>query len=227
MVTNPEDNDYILLVEDEIQVQKKNKRILERSGYNIRQAFNLGQARTIIKQSAPLVIILDIGLPDGNGLSFLQELRETSNIPVLILTAMGTNEDIIRGFEQGSDDYLTKPYDLKVFLARIEALLRRARLVPETITIGPIRLNTVSWTAFLDEEDLMLSKKEYSMLQLFMQHPEITLSSDLIYDRVWGQETPENPDALKTIISRVRRKLDGSGYTITAERGEGYVFEQE
>ena len=218
---------YILLVEDEAQVQSKNKKILERSGYTIRQAFTLAEARKNIKEKPPIAIILDIGLPDGSGLDFLYELRETSEIPVLILTAMGSNDDIIKGFEIGSDDYLTKPYDLTVFLARVEALLRRTRMVPETIMVGPVKLNTASRIAFLGDEDLLLSNREYSLLQLLGQQQDSVISVDAIFERVWGQDVPENLDALKTIVSRVRKKLEGSGYTITAERGEGYVFEKE
>jgi len=218
---------YILLVEDEAQVQSKNKKILERSGYTIRQAFTLAEARKNIKEKPPIAIILDIGLPDGSGLDLLYELRETSEIPVLILTAMGSNDDIIKGFEIGSDDYLTKPYDLTVFLARVEALLRRTRMVPETIMVGPVKLNTASRIAFLGDEDLLLSNREYSLLQLLGQQQDSVISVDAIFERVWGQDVPENLDALKTIVSRVRKKLEGSGYTITAERGEGYVFEKE
>ena len=218
---------YILLVEDEIQVQAKNKRILERSGYNIRQAFTLAEARDLIQKKQPIAIILDIGLPDGSGLDFLVELRKNHVIPVLVLTAMGTSEDIIKGFETGGDDYLTKPYDLNVFLARVDALLRRTRIVPETISFGPLKLNTVSRAAFSGNDDLLLSNKEYSLLQMLVQHPDEIISAEKLYVRVWGQDIPDNPDSLKTIVSRVRKKLEGTGYTITAERGEGYVFERE
>jgi len=218
---------YLLLIEDEPQVQEKNKRILERSGYTLRQAFTIAQAWEIINQKPPAAIILDIGLPDGNGLVFLYELRETMSIPVLILTAMGTSADIIRGFEAGGDDYLPKPYDLQIFLLRVEALMRRARLVPETITFGPITLNTISSAAFVNDEDLLLSKKEYLLLQLLVQHHEKIVTTDTIFEKVWGSEVPENYDTLKSIISRIRKKLENTGYTIVSERGEGYILERE
>ena len=125
------DEGYLLLIEDEPAVQKNNLKILQRRGYSIKQAFTLAEARVIISDDPPRGIILDIQLPDGNGLDFLKELRKNSDIPVLILTAMGATEDIVKGFEMGSDDYLTKPYDLSIFLLRVEALLKRTANVPK------------------------------------------------------------------------------------------------
>lgn len=126
---------YVLLVEDEPIIQKKNKRILERHGFTIRQAYSIAEARVFLASAPPRAIVLDIQLPDGSGLHLLKELREASNIPVLMLTAMGTSQDVIRGLEAGGDDYLSKPYELAVFLVRVEELVRRASLIPDTLTI--------------------------------------------------------------------------------------------
>jgi len=117
---------YILLVEDEPIVQENNKKILERRGYSIRQAYTLAEARAHINKEKPCAIVLDIQLPDGSGLDLLHELRKTSSIPVLLLTAMGTPQDIIQGLELGGDDYLPKPYELSIFLLRVQALVKRA-----------------------------------------------------------------------------------------------------
>ena len=124
-------NGYLLLVEDEPVVQANNKMILERRGYKLQQAYTLEDARTMIEEEAPRAIILDIQMPDGNGLDLLQEVRSRLNTPVLVLTAMGTPKDIVKGLEAGGDDYLTKPYDLPTFLKRVEILLRRAELIAE------------------------------------------------------------------------------------------------
>jgi len=120
------DNGYLLLVEDEPVVQENNKMILQRRGYRIKQAYTLAEAWSIIGDEPPQAIILDIQLPDGSGLDFLNRLRKTSNTPVLILTAMGTPQDIIRGLEAGGNDYLTKPYGLAMFLKRVGTLMERA-----------------------------------------------------------------------------------------------------
>ena len=218
---------YLLLVEDEPMVQMNNKKILQRRGYVIRQAYSLKEAREIIAGEAPRAIVLDIMLPDGDGLEFLQELRKTSNVPVLMLTAMGTSHDIIRGLEAGGDDYLTKPYDLAVFLMRVEALLRRSSLVPDTLETGSLKLDPASGNAYINGEDMVLPQKEYSLLQQFVQHPEKILSAEYLYEKVWGQEKLDEDKSLKVAISKLRAKLSGSGYTITASRGEGYYIERE
>ena len=129
--THFDKNGYLLLVEDEPIVQANNKMVLERRGYNLRQAYTLEEARAIMSEEEPRAIILDIQLPDGNGLDLLHEVRSNSNVPVLVLTAMGTPKDIIKGLEAGGDDYLTKPHDLQTFLKRVEALLRRASKITE------------------------------------------------------------------------------------------------
>jgi len=119
---------YLLLVEDEPVVQANNKMVLERRGYALRQAYTLEEARAMVAEELPRAIILDIQLPDGNGLDLLHEVRKVSNIPVLVLTAMGTPKDIIKGLEAGGDDYLTKPHDLHTFLKRLEALLHKSNV---------------------------------------------------------------------------------------------------
>jgi len=218
---------YLLMVEDEPAVQANNKKILERRGYTVRQAYTLAQAREFIAEEMPRAIVLDIHLPDGLGLDFLKELRKTSNVPVLMLTAMGTPKDIIRGLELGGDDYLPKPYDLTVFLMRLTALLRRAAIIPEILGIGPIKVDVASSKAFFNDTDMGLSQKELSLLQQFMQQPEEMLSAEYLYEKVWGQKMLEKDNSLKVAISKLRSKLQGSGYTIVASRGEGYCFERE
>jgi DNA-binding response OmpR family regulator len=218
---------YILLVEDEPTVQANNKKILERRGYRARLAFTLAEARAVMAEELPKAIVLDVHLPDGLGFDFLQELRKTSNIPVLLLTARNTTPDIIRGLEAGGDDYLPKPYDLPVFLMRLQALLRRASLVPDTLGFGAITINTAASKAYIDGEDMGVSQKELSLLQLFLQHPEEILCAGSLYEKVWGHKMLEGDNSLKVAISKLRSKLNNSGYTIVASRGEGYCLERE
>ena len=217
---------YLLLVEDEPAVQAGNKKILERRGYVLRQAYTLAEARMFIAAEPPSAIILDIGLPDGSGLDFLHEIRRASKVPVLVLTAMGTPQDIIRGLEAGGDDYLTKPYELSVFLVRVEALLRRAAIIPDTLAIGPIRMEVASVKAYLNGEDMGLNQKELSLLQQFIQQSDKVLRAEYLYEKVWGQKMAGDDNALKVAVSRLRTKLADSGYTITASRGEGYCLEK-
>jgi len=220
------DTDYLLLVEDEPAVQFSNMKILQRCGYSIKQAFTIGQAQVFIEDEMPGGIILDLQLPDGNGLDFIRELRKKSDVPVLILTAMGTTEDIIKGFEAGSDDYLTKPYDLSVFIMRVEALLRRVATIPDTIDYGAFTLYPAAGRALLYGEDMMLSQKEYSILQLFVQYPEKVLSAEYLYEKVWGHEMIKSDNSLKVAISKLRAKLIDSTHTVTVSRGEGYYLKR-
>jgi len=208
-------------------VQANNKKILQRRGYIIKQAYSLAEARKIIEGEPPGAIVLDIHLPDGSGLDFLHELRKTSTVPVLMLTAMGTPQDIVRGLEVGGDDYLTKPYELPVFLMRVKALLRRASLIPEMISIGAIKIETSSNRAYMNNADMGLSQKEVSLLEQFIQNQGKAINAERLYEKVWGQKMVGDDGSLKNAISKLRKKLEGSGYTITASRGEGYCFEQQ
>jgi len=218
---------YLLLVEEEPIVQDKFKKVLQRRGYSVRQAYTLAEARAAMAEEPPRAIILDVGLPDGSGLDFLRELRELSNVPVLLVGAMGASEDIVRGFEAGSDDYLQKPYDLPIFLMRIEALLRRASIVPDTLVLGSLKLEPASGIALLYGKNMMLPQKEYSLLQQFVQYPGKVLSAGYLYEKVWGQKMIDDGTSLKVSLSRLRTKLTNSEYTITASRGEGYYFERK
>jgi len=218
---------YLLLVEDDPMVQVNNRKILERRGYRVKQAFTLAEARAFIASEPPHAVILDIQLPDGSGLDLLREIRETSTVPVLMLTAMSTPEDEIRGLEAGGDKYLAKPYELKVFLTNLEALLRRASIVPEVVMFGPLKLELASNTAFCNGRNMLLSQKEFALLQRFIQQPGEIVCVEHLYEKVWGQAMNNDPGAIKTQISKLRKKLEGSGYTISSHRREGYCFEQE
>ena len=217
---------YLLLIEDDPRIQANNKKILEREGYSLKQAFTLREARMCIADEAPRAIVLDAQLPDGNGFDFLYEIRQSSTVPVLMLTAMDTPEDMVKGLKSGSDIYLTKPYHLEIFFSHLEALLRRSALIPDTLAFGPFKLVPASNTAYLHGDILLLAQKEFTLLQVFVQRPEETLCAEYLYNKVWGLDMAGDENALRTVISRLRKKLADSGYTITAERNEGYIFER-
>ena len=219
---------YLLLVEDDPAIQAQNKRLLAGIKYPLRQAFTLAAARSVMAaEGTPRAIILDVILPDGNGFDFLQKLRQTSDVPVLMLTSEDTQEDMLRGLTAGGDYYLTKPCHPSIFTSHVEALLRRSALLPEMLVLGPIKLEPSSGKAYLSGKDIVLSQKEFALLQQFVQHPgKILLMSDL-YRKVWGQEMMSEDYSLSSAVYRLRKKLIGSGYTITSEYKEGYVLETE
>jgi DNA-binding response OmpR family regulator len=215
----------ILLVEDNEDIQEINQRFLTRRGYAIRLAFSLAQARKEIEENRPDAIVLDIMLPDGNGLDFLNELKsQGKNIPVLLLTALSESRDEVRALEEGADDYLAKPYENKVLAARLEALLRRAALVPETVTKGALKLETYSGQAMLNGVDLNLTRKEFDIILLLAQNEDSLLSTESIYEKVWGQPLIDDNNAIRTVLSRLRTKIEHSGYVIEPLRGKGYIF---
>ena len=217
----------ILLVEDDARLLNSNRLLLEGEGYHVLTAGNLARARESVAAGTPDLVVLDILLPDGNGLDFLQELRCRSAAPVLFLTALGTNADMVKGLEAGGDDYLAKPFDITVFLAKVKSILRRAAQLPQALTKGALRLSIASGRAFLNGVDMLLPQKEYALLLLFAQNENRLLAAESIYEKVWEQPMHEDANAIRFQISRMRKKLAGSGYTITAVYGGGYRFEAE
>lgn len=217
----------ILLVEDEERILFANKIILEmHGGYTVQTAVNLAEARKCVQENPPDIIVLDIMLPDGSGLDFLKELRRDKNIPVLLLTALSESGDELKGITAGGDDYITKPYNNDVLLGRIEMVLRRTYSIPETLSVGGIKIDTAAKKAYINGEDIGLPPKEYSLLEQFAQNPGKVMSAEYLYEKVWGQKMMGDDKALRTAVSGLRVKLDGTGYIITSVRGEGYLLEQ-
>ena len=220
-------NKTILLVEDDVMLLNSNSLLLERAGYDVLAAETLATAREHLKKITPNLIVLDIVLPDGNGLDFLRELRADSGIPVLLLTALNTNADMIKGLEAGGDDYLPKPFAVDIFLTRVKAMLRRAAQIPETLNAGALSLSVPSGQAFFNGEDMLLTQKEFALLLLFAQHENRVLEAEYLYEKIWGHPMNDDAGAVRYHISRLRKKLTDSGYTIASEYGGGYQFEKE
>jgi DNA-binding response OmpR family regulator len=217
----------LLLVEDNKEIQEMNKDLLESyGGYTVRLAMNLAEAHEQIAKSMPDVIVLDIMLPDGSGLDFLQELRQGANIPVLLLTALGESNYVVKGLKSGGDDYLAKPYNNDILLARIESLLRRTAQVPKAIIKGSLTLDIFAGRAFLEGEnrDLHLTQKEFAVLLLLVQNEGKTMRAETIYKNVWKQSAEIDTNTLQATLSNVRKKIEPSGCAINVSRGQGYTF---
>jgi len=209
----------ILLVEDNIDVQEINQRLLEKRGYNTRLAMNLAGARAALAEYRPDLIVLDIELPDGSGLDYLKELREEKNTtPVLLLTARSKADEIVQGIQDGGDDYIAKPYDNKVFLARIENLLRKAAQMdelikqaalnaPDVMKYGRLTINNAAQRVTLDGEDVNLKPKEFQLLAYFLRNINKKLTAEEIYESVWGQDALRSVDTVKVRIRELRVKL--------------------
>jgi DNA-binding response OmpR family regulator len=212
----------ILFVEDDREIQENNKDLLESATYAVRTALNLAEAREQISKETPDIIVLDIMLPDGSGLDFIKEIND---IPVLLLTALGDSNDVVKGLKAGGDDYLAKPYDDNVLLARIESLLRRTESrVPKTLTKGPLSLDTIARRAYIDNNDLLLTHKEFACLLMLAQNEGHIISARVIFEQIWKQKLEDDKNTLKATISTLRKKIEPSGYAITVSREHGYTF---
>jgi len=220
---------HILLVEDNKQIRKGNERMLARRGYRVVAVQTIEEAKKAIHAQVPDLIVLDIMLPDGSGLDFMKALRNGGNrdIPILLLTGLTTKEDVINGLKAGGDDYVTKPYDFQVLLARIEALLRRAARMPDVVVKGRLSLDVTAGTVTLDGMDLSVTKKDFYLLLFFLQNEERFFTADYLYQKIWKTTMEGDNQALKSAISRLNKKISGSGWHISWSRGEGYTFEKE
>ena len=214
----------ILLVEDNEQILRGNERMLKRRGYSVAAALTLTEAQKRLEEQMPDAIVLDIMLPDGSGLEFMRELLQQSNVPVLLLTGLAAPEDVVRGLGEGGDDYLAKPYYFDVLLARIEALLRRSGHIPKTLTKGALQLDIIANRAFLDSIDMLLSPKEFALLLLMAQNENSLLSTEYLCEAIWKQPLATGTSAVKTSVSRLRKKLS-DGFSIEYDKQEGgYIF---
>lgn len=172
------------------------------------------------------LIILDANLPDGSGFDYLKWLREFSGIPVIMLTVKNEDEYILKGFENGADEYITKPFSLPVLKARIDNLFRRKGMSNNEIVFNELNLNLSSMTAKLNNDNLELNRQEFAVLELFLENKNVNLIRERIIDTVWEYDLYEvNDNTLTVTVKRLRNKLKDYGKYIKTVRGIGYMWE--
>lgn len=223
----------VLLVDDTIDILEANRRILTKAGYEIETATTLAAARRCLMDQPPHVIVLDVMLPDGSGIDFIKEIRQYTIAPILLLTSMAEKDQRIGGLRAGGDDYITKPYDVDELRERVAASLRRDTMIQNNhpmqskLLCGALTLDLGKSQAFISGTDLLLSQKEFTLLLLLAQNEGITKKSEELYEKVWNRPMLEDSGALKTAVSRLRKKLVDTDLDIITVRGEGYVFERQ
>ena len=218
----------ILLVEDNPHIMKINAEILTMRGYEILKAATAAQCRDVLRWHSVDLVVLDIMLPDGSGIDLCRELKQQYAVPIIFLTALGENQDVVEGLRAGGDDYLAKPYDLEVLVARIGARLRGTAEGKRYSSYGSLKLDTLSLCGYLEGKDMLLTHKEFSVLLLLVQNAGRVVSSDKIMEEVWGSRSETSQRALWTLISRLRKKLESqhTRLEIVSQRGGGYTLEQ-
>jgi len=219
----------ILCVEDDKKILHNNTIMFKDSGYHVLTAETLAEAKEYLRSNMPDAIVLDIMLPDGTGLDLLKELREAGNrIPVILLTARDKASDIEHGLRVGANDYLSKPFEYNVLLARVDTMFRNVEQTPEMITRGMVKLNISSMAVSVNGIDVGLTPKEFSLLQFFIQNEKRFLKAEYVYKKVWGQTMNNDNNAVKIAVSRLRKKLTGSDFIIFFDdEKDGYYFTQE
>ncbi|GAB4198348.1 MAG: response regulator transcription factor [Roseiflexaceae bacterium] len=224
---------HILIVEDEIQTSRMVRFYLEREGFGVAIAASGTAGELAFRQQSPALVILDLMLPEFDGLELCRRIRQQSAVPIMMLTARSEDVDKAIGLGIGADDYLTKPFSPTELVARIKALLRRAYQYSEvprpTVLGGPqLMLDPARRQVTLNGQPLELTPTEFDLLQVLMGNPGWTFTRSHLLEKVWGYDDPSGEDTVTAHMSNLRRKLGPQGATfIRTVRGAGYVYQEE
>ena len=220
----------ILVIEDDIAVGNLITTTLEMENYQFRLAKTAKQGIMNVLSYNPDIMLLDLGLPDMDGLEVIKKVRSWSNIPIIVVSARSEDQDKVQALDLGADDYLTKPFSLKELLARLQALMRRPAVFRSNVLrCGDLELNTENRTLTKGGQEISLSPIELSLLELFMKHPQQFFSTDTLLARVWPSDKDSTDEAVRASIKRLRRKIDGANIDeseslIESNRRVGYRF---
>lgn len=219
----------ILVVDDDLHIRENLKRLLSYEGYSVALAADHREAFSQIEESPPDLVVLDLMLPGVDGLEICRRIRQTSDVPILMLTAKGTLSDKVDGLDSGADDYLVKPFLPDELMARIRALLRRRQPQNEVLKFGTLTLDPSAHQVFANDTPVDLSSKEFDLLELLMRHPRQVITRETFYDRIWGYDFSGESNILEVYIRYLRAKLEAvsSSRYIQTVRGVGYVLREE
>jgi two-component system OmpR family response regulator len=216
----------VLLIEDDSMLARGIVAALFQSGYEVEVAPTADSALRLSRTSSFNIGILDLGLPDRDGLELLADLRSAAPFPILILSARDGLNDRISGLDSGADDYLVKPFALGELEARMRALLRRAEESPEWTQLGRLRFDISGRRALVGEDQIDLTAREVAILNMLLSRSRKVISKQVLFDAVFPHETEAAPNALEVHVSRLRHKLRPAGVTIRSLRGLGYRIEE-
>ena len=220
---------HILVVDDEVSIRKVVARALEEGGYDVHPAADRSAAMAALGERRFDLAILDVQLPDANGLDLCEEISATYKIPVVMLTVVVDETDVVRALESGADDYVRKPFSPRELTARVASVLRRAQsddAQPSTIAAGTLELDPRSYRARMGDETLSLTPTEFRLLAFLAESRDSVLSHDELLTHVWGAEYAGEHHMLHVTMSRLRHKLArlGDAAAIRTVPGVGYEF---
>lgn len=218
----------VLIVDDESRMRKLIKDFLMQKNYKILEAEDGEEALRIFQENEEKisVILLDVMMPKLDGWSVLRQIRQTSKVPIIMLTARGEEQDELFGFELGVDEYISKPFSPKILVARVEALLKRTRAEENgTKDYGGIIIDSKGRTVTVDAKQIEMSLREYELLKYLVDNKGIALSRDKILNNVWNYDYYGDSRTIDSHIKKIRHKLGKKGKYIQTIRGIGYKFE--
>jgi DNA-binding response OmpR family regulator len=221
----------LLVVEDNEQLAELLTKGLRTAGYETDMLSSLEEARTVLRTTFYAALILDLGLPDGDGLALLRDIRHRNNpIPVLVLTARGGLQDRVQGLRSGADDYLVKPFALEELVARLEAQLRRpGHLLGSSLRIANLEFDTQNRQASIDDQPQVLSARETAVLELLMRSKGRVVSKKQVEDHIFGHSGDVASNAIEVYVHRLRKQLSERGARVRVHtiRGVGYLIAEE
>ena len=218
----------VMIVDDESRMRKLVKDFLTQKDFKVIEAENGEVAINIFEEKKDKIdlILLDVMMPRLDGWSVLRQIRQTSNVPIIMLTARGEEQDELFGFELGVDEYISKPFSPKILVARVQALLNRSKVRKENRTdYSGIVVDYDGRTVTVDGKDVEMSLREYELLTYLLENEDIALSRDKILNNVWNYDYYGDSRTIDSHIKKIRHKLGKKGKYIKTIRGIGYKFE--
>jgi len=219
----------ILLIDDEAPIRRFLRVALEAEGYGVIDASTAREGLALAARETPALIVLDLGLPDADGLSVLRDLRGWTQVPVLVLSIRADEAVKVAALDAGAQDYVVKPFGVKEFLARVRGLLRDrlTEIVPSALTLGPLRIDAADHSASLEGQPLHLTRREFDLLWMLASHSGRLVTQDMILRAIWGPAHAEDSQYLRVYIRQLRQKLGDDATNprfIATEPGIGYRF---
>jgi two-component system response regulator MprA len=227
MLANDANTGRVLVVEDDEAIADVLRRTLRQEGHEVRSSIDGVEALVAAEEFVPDVVILDLGLPDLDGVEVCRRLRAESDVPILILTARGELGDRVVGLDSGADDYLVKPFERQELLARMRALMRRRPpRGSAALVVGDLRLNPDTREVSREERDIELTNREFELLEYLMRNEKLVVSRERLLEEVWGYDPLAMTNTIDVFISNLRRKLEegGEDRLLHTKRGAGYVL---